>query len=659
MILVSPIVLGLALLLGAEAPPTHTPDSARLRELLYNTQHPRSQSQAALLLVQDASTDAATTVRQGLRQTNSPEVFMALAAAVRLSRDTRFNEDLLDALAGGVPAVRHSAALALAVLADNRVIVRLQALAEDGRADPAIRQAAVWALGRSGRREAAVVLLDQLSSDNETLREAAADSLAELTGQSYELDVARWRAWWEQHKGLSNERWLEERLAYLASRNHRLESELDRARSQVVRLHQELYGRLPAGDRLTHVLSLAEAVDPAVRGLAVSWGLELLPSADAVGQRSLVDLLFRLSHDGSGEVQGAAVLALGRVSDARVYDRLRLLLQRGSAPVRAAAVRALAQQVQGPGPEALARQRQVVAALQKALDDPALPVVVEAAEGLGTLGVPEAGPVLTVLLHHASPSVRQTAALALERVADQAVLEGVLAALEDPVASVRFSLVGALAHAAGDGRTLTEPRRTRLLGRLEELLLRDPDPGVRSRAATVLGQCGSPAVLALLWRRVRASEDSRVQDKAWAAFVELLSRSGNSDLLQEWSRTLGDAQQPARRLQLLTEVTTSWQKRSELRTAMTSAQELLVPVQLEQGRWAAAFPVVHELLGRSGAEADLDRRLQWLLTIGRLAQKDGNRSDTLRAVQEAQPYLGRRPNWAGDFEKLEKQARQP
>ena len=74
----------------------------------------------------------------------------------------------------------------------------------------------------------------------------------------------------------------------------------------------------------------------------------------------------------------------------------------------------------------------MIPALQKALDDPSLEVVVEAAESLGTLGAPEAGPVLTVLLRHPSRSARQTAALALERVADVGVLDGLLQALDDP-----------------------------------------------------------------------------------------------------------------------------------------------------------------------------------------------------------------------------------
>ncbi len=145
---------------------------------------------------------------------------------------------------------------------------------------------------------------------------------------------------------------------------------------------------------------------------------------------------------------------------------------------------------------------------------------------------------LTGLLRHPSETVRQTAAQALERVAEPSVLPALLAALDDACATVRFNLVGALAHAAGDGSGLSEEQRKRLLARLQELLLRDSDAGVRSRSATVLGECATPAQLATLWRCVLAGEDARVQEKAWTAFLDILTRAGQLPLLEEWDRTL-------------------------------------------------------------------------------------------------------------------------
>src|SRR5262245_38336912 len=124
------LVLGLLPPTAPAAPPGPT-DPARLRELLQDRQHPRNQSQAALLLVQDPSPEARHIIRWGLRQTDSPEVFQALAAALRLARDGRFADELFAALAGGRPPFRQAAAEALAELADGRVILRLQNLIDD------------------------------------------------------------------------------------------------------------------------------------------------------------------------------------------------------------------------------------------------------------------------------------------------------------------------------------------------------------------------------------------------------------------------------------------------------------------------------------------------------------------------------------------------
>ena len=383
----------------------------------------------------------------------------------------------------------------------------------------------------------------------------------------------------------------------------------------------------------------------------------MLPSADALGQKALADVLLRLSRDGTIEVQRSAVLALGRVNEERAFDRLQLLLRQGSPPVRAAAARALAQQARGTSAQALARQKQVVPALQKALEDEALEVVIEAAENLGTLGVPEVGPVLTALLRHPSEPVRQAAAQALERGADLSILDGLLAALDDPAASVRFSLVGALGNAVGDGRALTPPQRNRLLERLEGLLLRDTDPGVRSRAATVLGQCGPPALLATLWRRVLAAEDGRVQEKAWAAIIEIITRSASLELLQEWDRILTETRQGQRRLQLLSEVHQRWQKREETQALARPAMERLVQAQLEHGKWSAAFPLVRELLAQPASDAETDRRLRWLLTVGEQALREGNRAEALRVVQEAQAHLPHSKTLASEFDRLEKEAK--
>jgi hypothetical protein len=221
---------------------------------------------------------------------------------------------------------------------------------------------------------------------------------------------------------------------------------------------------------------------------------------------------------------------------------------------------------------------------------------------------------------------------------------------------VRFSLVGALGRAAGNGAQLAEAQRKRLLARLEGLLSKDPDPGVRSRAATVLGECAAPGLLETLWRASRTAREGRVQEKAWDAFVEIIARSGNAALLEQWDRTLAQARQPEKRLAMLAQVAARWQQRPETRASAGRAQEALVQGLLEEGRWSAAGPLARDLLLRAGNEAERARRLGWLLRVGEQALKEGNRAEALRAVQEAQPHLPRTGKLAEGFERLERLA---
>ena len=650
------ILLGLGLL-SAGAEPARTPemDPARLQETLRDRSDPAGQCQAALLLVQCPSEDAESAVRQALEQTEEVDVFTALAGAVRLCQDDRFAEELLAALRSARPPVRQAAAEALAVLPHADLTHRLQETAADDKLELPVRQAALWVLGRSGRKDAVPVLLAHLEGDNEALQGGAADALAELAGQSFGVDGARWRQWWDRHKELNTDQWLEMRLACQTSRVRRLEGDLERTHMQVLRLQQQVFCRLPVADRPGYIQMALEQDDPMVRALAGHWALELLSAADATQQKTLVQVLFRLSHDASVDVQRAAVLGLGRVNDPAVFDRLKTLVQQGRPPVRAAAARALAQQAHEEGPDAKARRGEVIPVLQKALDDSALEVVVEAAEGLEALGALDATPVLAGLLHHHSEAVRQTAAQALERVADGAVLKDLLAALDDASPTVRFSLAGALAHAGRDGGGLSEEQQKQVLARLETMLQHDADPGVRSRSATALGECGSTAQLDALWKCVAAGEDGRVQDKAWQAFLEILSRSASLPLVQEWDKTMAAAKQGPRRVQMLNELTARWQRRSETKAVAVSAEELLVRALLDQGQWSAAFPVLRDLLSRTGSEEETDRRLRWLLTVGQQALQEGGRAEALRAVQEAQPYLPKSGELTDAFGKLEKQ----
>ena len=240
--------------------------------------------------------------------------------------------------------------------------------------------------------------------------------------------------------------------------------------------------------------------------------------------------------------------------------------------------------------------------------------------------------------------------------ADAAVLDDLLTALEDASPTVRFSLVGAVSHAAREGGDLSDEQHKQVLDRLERLLQHDPDAGVRSRTATALSECGSSAQLAPLWRCVTSSEDGRVQEKAWQAFLEITARSAECAVALEWDHKMTAEKQGQRRLQFLMEMESRWQRRTETKAAAIAVRELLVQAQLDQGKWSAAFPQVRDLLSRPGTETEIDQRLHWLLTVGEQALQDGSRAEALQAVQEARPYLANAGKLTDAFDKLEKQA---
>ncbi|MCS6978341.1 MAG: HEAT repeat domain-containing protein [Gemmatales bacterium] len=638
-----------AVLLGPEPPrrfepapanPGLPPDVAQLREQPYNRQEVAIQSQAALMLVQSLSPEAADIVREGLRRWDRPDVFVALASAIRMTRDRRFTESLLKAIHAEQPALRLAAAEALARSDSVLVLHRLLGIAEDPQAGVAARQAATVALGKSGQKNAVPALLSLLSSDTPAMRQAAASALEELTGLDYGTNAAAWQEWWSLHKDLSETEWLISRNALFVDRSRRLQNDLQRAESEILRLHQQLYARTPRADRVNHFRQLAQNEYASVRAQAVAWIVETLGDASASEAKPLSDLLLAFTEDGVEAVQRQAVLALDKIDDPRAFDRLLNLLQSGSVEVRAAAARSLGRY---RCPQSMQRgelNTRAIAALEKALSDPSLTVVAEAVESLGSLGVPEAAPIVTGLLRHPADAVRQAAARALEQVADSASLPALYGALEDPLPSVRFHVVGALAR-LGQSEGMDSPRKQEVIRRLEQVLVRDGDPGVRSRAATVLGDVGSSAQLPLLWQRVTATEDSRVQVKAWGAFVDILSRSGSWALVNQWDQTLAAQQAHSRRAELLSEIRNRWSKAEATRQHVDAVTAALVQAHLVQKKWNQASGLIIELARKAPNDAELQRRLRWLVVAATQALDEGKSQEASRLIREVEDLLPR------------------
>jgi HEAT repeat protein len=650
---------------GAAAPSNSTLDVPRLRELLNSRQRPLEQSQAALRLLDNQSGEAANVVLAGLQRWDRPDVFQALAVAVGLRRDRRFQASLVKALASEQPAIRDAAVETLARLESAPLVHQLLTVAQDVTALEAARQSAAAALGKCVHKSAAVALLCLLASEAPAVRQSAASALEEMTGEHFGADGTRWQQWWQRYKDMPDEEWLLLRAGYFADRARRLREDLRQAESNILGLQQTLYAKLPPGDRLAHLKKLANNEYPDVRGQAVLWIGEALPDQESAQQKMLVELLLRLSDDVAESVQRQAVLALEKADDPRAFERLLSLVETGSDSVRAAAARSLGRYRSNSKSETASAKSEmtarVVAALEKAIGDPSVLVVRDAAESLGSLGVPAVAPLLAGLLRHPSAIVREAAAHALEQMSNPAVLTSLCDVLAAPDTSdnVRFSMVGALGKIGKEGRP-TDRQKAELLKRLQTVLARDPDPGVRSRAATVLGDLGGPADLTLLWQRVTTNEDNRVQLKAWEAMIEILARSLDWGVVSSWDKILADSQQHARRAALLSELRNRWLKVEAAKPHLDALNGALIQALLMQLKWQQAMPLALELAKRSQNPAELEARLRWLLLAGKQALDEHKPLEVLQMITDIQDLLPQAPNALGsEFDALRRRAALP
>jgi HEAT repeat protein len=647
--MISGWILSLLLLTGQVQQPAS--DIARLRELLADKKQPQLQAQAAYLILQQQTTLATETVKQYLRDPRNVEVFTAFAGAIKLRRDGRFSEELIEALSIELPAVRQAAVEALGASVDGKATFKLKQIAENNRSEDNIRQQAIIALGKTGKKNAAETLLKLFIYPKESIRQTSRQALAELIGEDLGRDSVTWQLWFDERKNLSSEAWLEERLAQRNAKLTRLEGELDSSRNRNRTLYQQLYSRLGPTEKIPFFQGLLDHEDPAVRLLLAGW------LAEALGEESYRkpagEMLLSFSRDPIEEVRRQAVLGLGRWNDKACLNRLLLIIQSDQTAVRAAAARSLAMQAKGN--DGAARMVLVLPALQNALSDPALEVVVEAAEDLGSLGVPAAVPLLAGLLKHKEVAVRKTAAQALERIADIAVLEELLVGLEDPDVGVRLGILGAVSRAVNQAKAIKEDDKLRLQSRMEIILLKDPDAGVRARSATLLGEFGTVSHLATLWKAAVAEGDPRIQEKSWLAFLEILSKSKDLKLINEWN-VIVRKEAPLRRVNFLVELLGKMQPATmNPKIELAPVRELLVQCGIENQKWLPAWSALRELPQALEPE-EIEKRLGLLYQIAEIALKEQAAPDVLQMVDFARPLFVGRKKLQADFEELYRKA---
>jgi hypothetical protein len=110
----------------------------------------------------------------------APEEKMRVSAIFAMGRsaDLRWRATVLGELTSHNPEIRFEAARASGELKNRKAVPLLIRLLEDP--DPEVQGAAIWALGQVGGRDAHRALEQCCQSDDEVVRDAAEDALAEL-----------------------------------------------------------------------------------------------------------------------------------------------------------------------------------------------------------------------------------------------------------------------------------------------------------------------------------------------------------------------------------------------------------------------------------------------------------------------------------------------
>lgn len=107
-------------------------------------------------------------------------------------------KELVELLLRSRRAIDRIEALRAVRSGDGRKIARfvLDALDES---DSRIRMQAVGATVRLGKLPAVGPLIERLEDESDSVREAAAVALRQLTGQLFGYDTRAWRTWWSKH----------------------------------------------------------------------------------------------------------------------------------------------------------------------------------------------------------------------------------------------------------------------------------------------------------------------------------------------------------------------------------------------------------------------------------------------------------------------------
>ena len=497
---------------------------------------------------------------------------------------------------------RRAAATAFgAYQGSEKALSRLKEMTTAAETPPTVRMAAVQALAQIIDRRAIEALVAVSADVKNPASAAAADALADMTGIR-DLGPSReaWAVWWKARRDEPEARLLGGLLRRNRDELRRREAALDRVQTRLIRQLTDLYEAADAKEKGKLALTNLEDAVPQVRALGARQSAALAQSVISVGNgaarqpyQELIAAVLKHLNDESPIVRAACAEALAAWKEMAAAPVLLGRLDTEKSPEVRASLAA-----------ALGALKMVEAApkLVAMLESPNEVEVLKAASALGSIGeknVPNAAAIesaakaLGRLARTATqPGVREAAGLALAKMGSPAAEEILVAALDDPVAGVRFSAAQGLA-------TLGKVSEKTVLAIAQHL--QDENKGMRQAVAAGLAKLGGPEAARRMADRLKAGAETEpsVRNALWAAIQALADRAGTPDLSLE----LGDrffaregAEEMQRAAAMYEAALAKLPAASKMSPATQALYEKLVDAYLAAGMPDGAVPALRQLL---------------------------------------------------------------
>jgi len=444
--------------------------------------------------------------------------------------DPAYVGPLLNMLGDADAEVRNAAAGALAAYRNGGVIPRLRSIAQDVELPREQRLAAISALGMIPRREAVDALAESLTDSEPPVAQAALAALERATGLDFKFEIAPARAWWEQTRNLSEERWQQEIIDRLFRRNRELRRRLEYTEDRLVRVLENTFQRATDAERATQIATYLGDAALTIRLLGLRLAQLHLVEGKTLSPE-LQDQIRESLRSSDPREQAAAVRTVTSFRSPADAERF-LSMLRTAQPWDV--TQALINGLGYVGDEA------AVTPLLKLLDDTDDATRTEVVTALGRLAerrviaADPRGPLTAGLLavfNRTTPAqvaLRERVLWAMSLVAVPAFGPSFAAGVERGEAvAVKLAALRGIA-ALGDPQ-LADALTT---------VVNDPDPGVRKLAVETLGVLGSSdndRHVDALWRLATSPDetDEGIRVAAAKAVQELLAKRP-ADQIESW-----------------------------------------------------------------------------------------------------------------------------